>query len=93
VNIRVEVVRPGKLYRIIEEYTVKGSPPLPVWAAATLFLTALAATLYFLSTTLERVERYMPWTLPLLGIAVTIMLIRAIVGRRSKSPGGMRVEG
>jgi len=85
VTVEVETVTPGKTYRVTVTYTVAGSPPLPVWAVATLILGLLAVVLWLLSPVLEKVERFVEvapkWFLALVGVGGLLLLAEILKKR------------
>jgi len=73
IDIQVEVVEPGKVYRIVVYYT---SPGIPVWAVAAIILSLLALVLYLMPPALEAVQRLVEvvpgWVWPVVGVGVLI---------------------
>jgi len=74
IDVQVEVVEPGKVYRIVGEWT---SPGINPWVVAAIILGILTAVILYLAPpVLERVQRLIEvvpgWFWPLLGVSALI---------------------
>jgi len=90
VEVLVEIVEPGNLYYIHVYYTSGG---IPVWAAAAIVLSLIAAVIFLFGTVVEKVERLVettfpggiPWWIVIGGFAITGVILYSVLKSRKKS--------